>query len=63
MDRVKNNPRIPFTENHASVGRVSNGTTGHAESIESVVIPNVGETIDAPTNRYANWSAENPYDK
>lgn len=57
VEREKNNPRLPFTENRASVGDVSSGTTGHRESMATVNIPNVGETVDAPTNTPANWSA------
>lgn len=60
MDRIKNNPVLPFKENNASVGSCGSGTTGTSENIVTVNIPNVGEKIDAPTNEPANWSAVYP---
>lgn len=47
-----------MTENNASVGSCGSGTTGHRENVETVNIPNVGKTIDAPTNSPAGWSGD-----
>ena len=63
MDRVKNNPRMPFTQSIDRIPAPTTGTVGVSERIVVETINNTPDPIDAPTNRFANWSAENPYDK
>lgn len=44
------NPSLPMTENDSGFKAPTTGTTGTREDLEVIVIPNVGKTVEAPTN-------------
>lgn len=44
------NPKISMTDNTSTFRAPTTGTTGKREDIEVIAIPNVGKSIEAPTN-------------